>query len=116
MTSKTVSKTFTGAIPGYSSRMKTTTTTTQPLPTTPETTTRMHWGTRNAGTPPPPPENVGKGEFTLSVKVTQNMSPSCHMLVHYVRMEEVVADEMKFEALSEFQNKVYFLLMLIFYY
>ena len=99
--SSTVSKTFIAAMP-YQGAI---------------TTSSRHWGwgannlRSGFGFYQPfsrsPPTHFSRGDFKLSVSVTRDMLPSCRMLVYFVRKEEVVADEVKFEVLNEFQNQVY---------
>ena len=61
-----------------------------------------------SATRPPLPSQYKVGEFKLNLNVERTMLPSCRLLVYYVRMEEVVADEVKFDVVNEFQNQVHF--------
>ena len=46
------------------------------------------------------------GSFHIAFNVTQNMSPSCRMLVFYVRNRETIADSKVIDIEDSFANKV----------
>ena len=57
-------------------------------------------------TRPPLPSQFSAGSFQIPFNVTQNMSPSCRMLVYYVRNRETIADSKVIEIEDSFANKV----------
>ena len=113
--------------------MTTPETTTQEVPgpkmTTPEMTTTTprliledsldfiypypYW-MRNTDEPvtrPPLPRQFSTGSFDVNFKVTEEMSPSCRMLVYYIRDKETVADNVVLDVEDSFQNKVSLLII-----
>ena len=57
-------------------------------------------------TRPPLPPHFSSGSFKISFKVTQQMSPSCRMIVYYIRGKETVADSTELDTEDVFANKV----------
>lgn len=81
----------------------TTTTTTAPPPTTlPDD---LFWRRRPA-TRPPLPDLFSTSAFDIDFKITQDMSPSCRLLVYYIRERETVADSKVIDIEDSFANKV----------
>ena len=82
-------------------------TTTEEITTPPEPTTLPWWArTFERVTRPPLPASFSSGSFDISFKVRQEMSPSCRMLVYYVRGRETVADSTIVDVADTFANKV----------
>ena len=64
------------------------------------------WAQENPVTRPPSPSQFSAGSFQIAFNVTQNMSPSCRMLVYYVRNRENIADSKVIDIEDSFANKV----------
>ena len=80
-------------------------------PTTPLTTVPFRidpgwWRGGNTATRPPLPYRFSSGSFQIKFNVTQDMSPSCRMLVYYVRNRETIADSKVVDIEDSFANKV----------
>ena len=93
----------------------TTTTTTRNVSTIPRRTTvptpatftnLKYWWNRERATRPPLPYQFQRSSFSFSFIVKPNMAPSCHMVVYYMRGQEVVADNADIDVVGEFNNKV----------
>lgn len=71
---------------------------------------------RKTATRPPLPKRFSSASFNIKFKVTQEMSPSCRMLVYYVRNAENVADSTVVDVEDSFANEVttYLLLSILF--
>ena len=54
----------------------------------------------------PLPNQFSAGSFQIVFNVTQNMSPSCRMLVYYVRNRETIADSKVIDIEDSSANKV----------
>ena len=80
-------------------------------PTTPTTTAPYigphgWWREEARATRPPLPKGFTAGSFQVKFNVTQDMSPSCRMLVYYMRQRETVADSRVIDIEDSFANKV----------
>ena len=64
------------------------------------------WPREKPVTRPPLPSQFSAGSFQIAFNVTQNMSPSCRMLVYYVRNRETIADSKVIDIEDSFANKV----------
>ena len=64
------------------------------------------WPRERPVTRPPLPSQFSAGSFQIAFNVTQNMSPSCRMLVYYVRNRETIADSKVIDIEDSFANKV----------
>ncbi|XP_065060175.1 alpha-1-macroglobulin-like isoform X3 [Rhopilema esculentum] len=83
--------------------------TTEETTTPPKPTTILPWWWERKlerVTRPPLPASFSSGSFDISFKVRQEMSPSCRMLVYYVRGRETVADSTIVDVADTFANKV----------
>ena len=67
---------------------------------------RSRWPTPKPVTRPRFPSHFSAGSFQIAFNVTQNMSPSCRMLVYYVRNRETIADSKVIDIEDSFMNKV----------
>ena len=67
---------------------------------------RRSWDEPSPVTLAPFRESFSVGSFQLAFNVTQSMSPSCRMLVYYVRNRETIADSKVFDIEDSFANKV----------
>ena len=90
------------------------TTTPEPTTTAPEIEDiYVPWWRRKTATRPPLPEQFSSDSFDIKFKVTQEMSPSCRMLVYYVRNAENVADSAVIDVEDSFANEVTIYLQLV---
>ncbi|XP_066919557.1 alpha-1-macroglobulin-like isoform X3 [Clytia hemisphaerica] len=55
---------------------------------------------------PPVPSTLRKGSFKFSFDITKEMMPHCKMVVYYMRGEEMVADNTKFDVEDILENDV----------
>ncbi len=100
---------------------------TTPEMTTPETTTESPPATTTTAPPPlrlftheeiwytrprgpatraPLPNDLSVGSFDFGFRVTADMTPSCRMLVYYIKDRETVADSIVVQTGNSFANEV----------